>query len=148
MYVMILVSLNWYKCKRGEQTAETIHLIKENRKKIVSLIAYPTIYFVLLLFPLMNRIESGIHREKPNLVLWYLSGIAYPISGGVIGIAYALDRETRRRLTWSHLRAAFQQWTTGGNLKEYPLTYAEGEDGEESAERKPLLTASSTLMNA
>ena len=147
MYAAIIVSLYKHKLKknwRSAETAETVHLMAENRKKIVSLIVYPSIYFVLMIFPLINRIESGKYRNRPTLVLWYLAAISYPLAGGVLGVAYALDKETRQRLTWAHFRGAIRQWTMRDSLKEYPITHDLEEEalnnGEEEEEKKGLLS--------
>ena len=126
MYVIILVKLIWknYSMKKWhrEVTAETQHLLGVNRRTSMSLIAYPLLYFFLGIFPLMNRIQNGIDPEHPVLALWYMAALAFPLTGGLIGIAYALDVETRQRLTWVQIRAAFRQWKEKDSV-EYPVTY-------------------------
>ena len=140
MYAAIIASLYKHRCRKSwdnETTAETMHLNEENRKKIVSLIAYPIIYFVLMQFSMMNRVENGINPITPNIVFWYFAAICSPIAGAAVAAAYTLDQETRKRLTWPHIRSALRQWISRNDPQEYPVANVQEDENKE--ERKTLL---------
>jgi len=141
MYAGIIVSLYRHKCRKNwasETTAETKHLNEESRKKIVSLIAYPIIYFILMQFSMMNRLENKVHPNNPSIVFWYLSAICSPIAGGLLAVAYTLDKETRKRMTWPHIHSAIREWTTRSGPQEYPVANVQEEENND--ERKTLLS--------
>ena len=132
MYIVILTCIrpNQWKYKPwGKKITEDTR--KENRKQAIRLVAYPSIYLFLSCFPLMNRIQNGVERGEPSLAFWYMSAVMFPLAGGLIGLAYALDPETRKRLSCAHCREALKQWRKD-ECKEYPVT----EDLEESLPTK------------
>ena len=134
MYVFIIISLKWGVCSKhkywgqGKATTKGKDLLETNKHNTYSLLTYPLIFLVLEIFPLMNRIQNAAHHNQPSLVFWYMSALAFPLTGGLIGIAYALDARTRRRLTWPHVRLAFTDWTKKDKCSEYPIEYVEGDD--------------------
>ncbi len=128
MYVIILILIrlnmdqnNPWKKKISLEIRKEYHMIA------IRLIAYPFIYLLLSTFPLMNRIQNVIELGQPRLVLWYMAAIAFPLAGGLIGLAYALDPDTRKKLSRAHFQAALREWKKEDNCEEYPV-HSESEE--------------------
>ena len=128
LYVTILVKIHWYdprkyKVSKHKDDAEQIH--QEMSKEIWSLIWYPFIYFMINLIPLINRIHGLAQHNNPNLVLWILTALLFPIQGGFIALAFTLDPDTRKRLTAVQIRAAAKELCqkSGKVVKEYPAEH-------------------------
>ena len=122
MYIIVLICIRPNRRRKlAWEKKMTEEDWKKNRKHAIRLVAYPFIYILLSCFPLMNRIQSGIERGRPSLVFWYMSAIAFPLAGGLIGLAYVLDPKTRRRLTRAHFQAAFREWRKTDECSEYPI---------------------------
>jgi len=60
---------------------ETKQKLKMMKSELLSLAAYPLIYAILNIPPIINRIYSSRNPEDPSLVLWYLSGLFGPLHG-------------------------------------------------------------------
>ena len=97
--------------------------------ELLQLIAYPLIYFLLNVFPFINRTYNLTHAE-PSLALWYFAAMANPTIGAWIALAFALDPATRKRLTWPEVRAAGMELCGKYTVvEEYPFdTTASGEE--------------------
>ena len=67
---------------------------------------YPPLFLFIELIPIANGIYDFILPHKPILALWILAHITTGLSGGCLAIIFTLDPYTRKRLTWSHIRAA------------------------------------------
>jgi len=81
-------------------------LLKEEVKRML---AYPLIYLVLSICPLIFRIDNASHKhDSTNYPLLVLTVIFGPLQGACNAIAFALDNETWRRLTWTEIKLAFQ----------------------------------------
>ena len=92
------------------------------QKEIRPLIWYPLIYLVLNIFPLINRIHDSIDGDNPEVALWILHALFFPLTGVFIALVFILDHETFRRLRWRHLQAAARELCSGGNdVREYPI---------------------------
>ena len=96
---------------------------KHNRKilknEILPLVWYPIIYLFFNSFSLISQIYQAIHPNSPSIFLTYLRVISSPLRGAVVALAYALDRETRKRLTPSHFRALYRECCHGNKIREY-----------------------------
>lgn len=110
--------------KAGLETSQ--HVDKVLKAEVHNLLVYPVIFIILFLPLIANRILSWAEPGKPSLVLWYLSGICQPLVGIIFVLAFTLDADTRRRLNWAHLRAAFRNYHSKKVVSEYQL-------GEEEA---------------
>ena len=102
--------------------------VRENLKReIFSIIWYPVIFILFNIFSLINQIYSTInpnpeHLPEGYIVLLYLHVLTTPLRGAFIALAFALDRETRRRLRVSHCRAACLEWVRRKEtVKDYTL---------------------------
>ena len=125
LYIIILVTMRktnreWTK----NPTEYSKELKKQASREVIPLMAYPLIFFILSIPPLVNRIHNLVSPDNPSLGMWYASALSFPLEGGLIAIAYSLDPETRKRLNWANIRAAF-----GGCVKketaEYPVEYVD-----------------------
>jgi len=134
MYIIILVCIRPHKKKYTSWEKKVPEETrKENRKQAIRLVAYPCIYLFLSSFPLMNRIQSGVEQGEQSLAFWYMAAAMFPLAGGLIGLVYALDPETRKRLSCSHFRVGLREWRKK-EVNEYPVM----EDLEESLQvRQP-----------
>lgn len=90
--------------------------IRENLKReILSIIWYPIIFILFNIFSLINQIYTTIHPDPKDLpaaysVSIYLRVLTSPLRGAFIALAFALDRETRKRLRLTQCRAACLEW--------------------------------------
>lgn len=116
LYVVILVKLFHTDKKQTKNQADVIR-----KKDLLPLIAYPLIYFLLNIFPFINR-AYNFKSNEPNLVLWYFAALANPSTGAWIALAFTLDPGTRKRLTYAQLQAAVRDMCGGEKpVKEYDI---------------------------
>ncbi|XP_033118237.1 cyclic AMP receptor-like protein A isoform X2 [Anneissia japonica] len=78
------------------------------KQDIKPLKAYPFIYLVLSIFPLINRIQNAANPDNPVFGLVLLHAICSPLQGVFNAIAYGLDKETISRLSWPQINNAFK----------------------------------------
>ena len=126
MYTIIIVKINCYDKRRWNRRYDDAVYMKLN-KEIRSLLVYPLIYFIINVFLLINRIY-GItpYSENPSLALWFLSGLTFPLKGGIIALAFTLDRNTRKRLKPAFFKAALKDLFCKSEKKrvmEYPIEH-------------------------
>ena len=102
--------------------------IRENLKReILSIIWYPIIFILFNVFSLINQIYTTIHPDPKGLpaaysVLIYLRVLTTPLRGAFIALAFALDKETRKRLRVKQCRAACLEWVKRREtVKEFTL---------------------------
>ena len=120
LYVIVLVKLHRTKRRwtgtfdqQGKKTQELM------AQEMLSLIAYPLVFFLLNITPFINRIHNLADPQNPNIVLWFISAVLFPLQGGVIAIAFCLDPETRKRLNLPNFKAAFMTFGKNKVVKEY-----------------------------
>ena len=135
LYVIILVLITLYcmvilklYCGKKSRFMERNNLETETErqqvmKEVISLLAYPLIYFILNIPPLINRIHGVVEPDNPLPVLWFLTGIFFPLQGGVVAMIFSLDSETRKRLTWANFKVAFSHiyHSRETSVREYPV---------------------------
>ncbi len=116
LYIMILVKMlrDW----NTSPSPETSLHMKQIKKDLIPLIAYPLIYFLLNILPFINRIYNSISPD-PNIVLWYFAALANPSIGAWITLAFTLDSTTRKRLTPSRIAAAIEEFHGNKSVNEY-----------------------------
>lgn len=119
-YLFIVISVTRQKHRwTGRYDPEAIKIREQMRKEVWPLLFYPIGLFVLNIFPLINRIQDSIHDSQPVYTLWLLHAIFSPLQGGYIALVFTLDRETRRRLTFSNLSAIL--FGRESTVREYPV---------------------------
>lgn len=122
LYIIIIVKVQCTGRKwRGQYDPNKEPMIKQMRKEVRPLIWYPLIYFILNIIPFINRIHNLVRPNNPELVLWVLTALTYPLTGGLIAIAFTLDPETLRRLKWANIKAAFHELCHNKPIEEYPI---------------------------
>ena len=98
---------------------------KKAQKYIISLLAYPVIYFLVNIFPFINRIYERFNPATPSPVLMLLNGMFFPHQG--LGIAIVFLLSIRNRLSIANFRAAANEWCHKTQIKEYPFNDDETE---------------------
>ena len=124
LYVIVLVKLHRDKQQwTGKVDPQSTKTKERMSKEILPLLAYPLIYFLLNIPPFINRIHGAVKPDNPAPALWFISGILFPLQGGVIALAFSLDPGTRKRLTPANFRAAFSELCRSKKrtIKEYPI---------------------------
>lgn len=85
------------------------------------LLVYPIIYFFLTLPLVVTRVQSWIAPSSPLVPLWHITAISFNMHGAAISLAFLLEPDTRRRLTWTHLRAAIRNYNSKGGVAKFPV---------------------------
>lgn len=85
----------WYGIYNPNQQQSELRL----KNEVKPLIWYPIVYLMLTMFSLANTIDITIEPEKATDVLWYLHVITSPLKGAFIAVVYALDSDTRKRIS-------------------------------------------------
>ena len=142
--LIILYALILYKLHRtrrhwvGRYDPTTERVKEQTRTEVTPLIWYPIIYLLLNIFPFINRSHNIARQNEPNLVLWYLQAITYPLVGAFVAFPFLLDPETRRNLHWSSFKgAASQLCERDGGVHEYPIKQG---DNDDKVEEKQMMT--------
>ena len=102
----------------GRYDPETKRRREQEQKEVQPLLWYPLIFLILNIFPLINRIYDST-GNPPILALWILHAIFSPLKGGFIAVVYTLDKETRKRLNCTQIKAALCGDKT--SVSEYPV---------------------------
>ena len=122
MYVVVVIKLKYVRKKSignlNSQYGQAKNITMEGIKPLLS---YPLIFFLINIFPFINRIHGAINPENPEVALWFLSAILLPLQGGFIAVSFSLDPDTRRRLKMVNFRAAFTECFREKKVKEYPI---------------------------
>lgn len=104
----------------GNYDPNAQRLQKRMQSEIRPLLAYPIIFIIVNIPPFANRITNTVRPEDPELVLWIISGIVFPLQGTLVMLAFALDPETRKLLTVAQFVAACRRLFLGeGGVAEY-----------------------------
>lgn len=94
------------------------------RSEVGPLLWYPVFYSLLNLFSVANQIDVAVDPTNTVIALWYLHVLTSPFRGATIALVYALDSDTRRRLTWTQLKTAVYLLCKGDNINEYSVINA------------------------
>ena len=118
LYIIIIVKI--CRRRRSEQGNDpnSSQLTKLMLSEVVTLLAYPSVYFILSLPLLLNQVYKSFEPSKPKLLLWYFSGIALPLHGFFTAVIFTSVTACRQRVTWTKLRARARQ---DSMVQEYPV---------------------------
>ena len=86
---------------------------------------YPVVFFLVNMFPTINRIQNAADPNNPVFALYLLQALSDPLFGAVIAIVFVLDGETRRSL-----KDAFGDKTGGKQSSTTSDIEKEGQDQE------------------
>lgn len=90
------------------------------KREVCPLLWYPVLYNILNVFSVANQIDVAVNPSNTVVALWYLHVFTSPFRGAVIALAYALDSDTRKRLTWMQLKTAVCLcWRGDNNIDNY-----------------------------
>lgn len=124
LYVIILIKVHRNR-KRwvGSYDPNSDRVRGQIQEEVIPLIWYPLIYLILNVIAFINRIQNLANRDQPNLGLWYLHALTYPLTGGLIALPFTLDPSTRRRLHWASIKLAAKELCYGEDMDivEYPI---------------------------
>lgn len=133
LYILIIAKI--YRQRKVLSGTDNPHASKVVRKimsEVLSLIAYPLIYFVLTLPLLLNRIHASINPEEPSLTLWYLAALTFPLEGACTGFVFTFNTLVCRRTTWIELRSqtgrTLSRKESQHKITEYPMKTDEVSD--------------------
>ena len=90
---------------------------------------YPIIFIIVNFFPLVTRIAEASKNHQLIFILGILHSLCIGFQGTLIALALALDKDTRRDLKCSRIKAAFIQTCTTcskrrQSVNQYPLQHA------------------------
>ena len=112
--------------KKGKEWAGKYdpHIIRAKGRmqaEVHPLFVYPTVLIFLNTLTFVSRLYGITHRDKPTpLEILYPSFILYKLQGVFMTMAFALDKETRRKLKRREMMAALKRLATKNNeVKEY-----------------------------
>ncbi|KAI0217313.1 hypothetical protein LSAT2_030832 [Lamellibrachia satsuma] len=93
------------------------------KEDVKPLRAYPFVYLVVSLFPLINRIQNAVSDESVFfLVLMHV--LCSPLQGALNAIVFGLDKDTRSRLTISQIKAMLQARADRSTIREFPIAHS------------------------
>ena len=113
---------------------------KTLRNELRTLISYPIIYLLLSTFSFISLIYRAAAPSSPSPVLPYFRVLTSPLRGAFIALAFALDKNTRSRLTVAHCRAVCLecvQKQPQAELMESTTLYSEREESINYDSSKP-----------
>lgn len=121
----IHINVIMYNLRRNRSSA--VRMLDNFKNDIKTLRAYPVVYFIFNVFPIVNRIQNAVKstpdQEGYIFALLWLQSMSDPLFGGAICITYVLDTRTRSSLTRKHFEEAFQRWKKKrASIKEYSFS--------------------------
>jgi hypothetical protein len=122
LYVIVMVKL--YHTKRKWTGTIDQHEKKTQEKwikEMLSLVAYPLMFFLIVIPAFINRIHGAVHPGNPEPVLWFIAAVFFPLQGGAVALVFSLDPETRKRLTLANFKTAFRNFCKSTEVKEYKI---------------------------
>ena len=88
---------------------------------IGTLKAYPFVYLLLSIFPLILRIHNAFTDEGDDIYwLWILTVLTAPLQGAVNAIVFGLDPDTRKKLNFNQIKLAWASRFQASAIREYP----------------------------
>jgi len=118
IYIVLIVGLTLYvimfiyifvKLKRSFYTDDRNkrQQLKLMRQELLSLVAYPALFFVLNIPIIVNRIHGSLKPTEPSIALWYLSSIAGPLQGIVSVLTFTLATKWWKNVSKAKFKASF-----------------------------------------
>ena len=122
LYIMVLCKLKQARRKwTGSYNPHTQQLKEVANSKIIPLLSFPLIFFILNIPIFINRVNELANRD-PSVPLWFISSALFPFEGGAIAVAFSLDPQTRQRLTVANIKASFRDFTRSHDVvSDYPI---------------------------
>lgn len=110
------------------------------RKEIKQLIWYPIIFIAINIIPAIHRLYAVNRQDDP--VLLCISAFIAPLQGVFITLAFVLDPETRKRLTWIQIKGAIIEMCNKTDIQDYPVleTHSDSFYLDDDDEKKEIST--------
>jgi len=108
--IMIILYLHMiFVVKRRTRNSESVYGDDSQRRvldELKPLRAYPFIYLLLNIFPLINRIQNAASKDPlhPEFALTLLHVISISLLGAVNALIFGMNRQTLREFQWSNFR--------------------------------------------
>ena len=114
VFVLVMVHIFWKLHKSKGIRHSSTHEMTSFEKDVQVLRIYPIVYFILNLFPIINRMHNAIASDgengKHNFVLLLLQSFTDPLFGVTIAVIYAFDNRTRQLFNRKSISRAFHGW--------------------------------------
>ncbi|RDD39779.1 G-protein coupled receptor 1 [Trichoplax sp. H2] len=101
----------WTGCHERER-----ELMRENVKPLM---AYPLVYLLLSIFPLVNRIQNTVQPDNASFTLYLLQIVSSSLKGAGNAIVFSMDKETFKHLNLADLRNAWSHRCSKSVVREY-----------------------------
>lgn len=124
LYILVLIKLEY---NRRKWTSTLDPQAQKNHEKalkneVLSLLAYPVIFFASNVLLLIVRIHALVEPLNPEPALWFIGALT-PLSGGLVAIVIVFDKETRKNFKWANLKTAILSFgRKRGDIKEYNIS--------------------------
>ena len=135
LYIIIFCKLRG-KSKRWKGIANDMdeHRYKILKSETFYLLVYPIIDFILSTPLLIARILGWADPVHPvPAALLYIAIISVSLQGAATALAFMLESNTRQRLRWSHIRAAFKNYNSKKGISEYEVEVTEEAESTKEA---------------
>ena len=106
MFTYIFVKLKKSTYTNDRNKRQQLQLV---RQELLSLAAYPALFFVLNILIIANRIHGSFKPREPSLVLWYLASLAGPLQGIVSVLTFTLATKWWKNLSKAKFKASFMR---------------------------------------
>ena len=132
MYFVVYASIRKRRQYFGAFDPKKEQETKRMKKEIAPLIWYPFLFLLLQIPPTFNRVAE-LTTDQPIVELWFFHALFSPLQGGLICVAYALDPETRARLSRCSCRSTLTQcFSSDSIVEEYPAVKGYSDSATES----------------
>ena len=132
VFIFVSTVIVAYKLRTmSESVVGTFDSSYERRQKSIkdavrTLRLYPIAYFLVILFPTINRIQNALHGSQGHdayvFALVLLHSLTDPLDGAVITLVFVMDKRTRHHLTWKAIRDAWiRKFQTKVEIHEFHL---------------------------
>lgn len=122
IYIIILYKIAKDRHKwEGKYDPNSQQRKEQMQKEVRPLIAYPLIYLLINVVPLINRIHNIALPRDPELTLWILTALLFPLTGGFMALAFTFDSQTLQRLKMDQIYAALRDCCNKRTVREYPM---------------------------
>ena len=129
MYVMVIVTIS--KQNKGYTALiEPQRQVEYERslKEIKQFRWYPVVLSLVNIIPLTARVITDVNPDWNLFTLWVIAAIIQALQGGFLALIFALDPDTRKRLTFSQIKAAFiHNVMNVEDTVEYPIITADSD---------------------
>ena len=150
LVIISLVTVHWRKKKWvGDYSPQSSLVHQMIEKEIRPLVWYPLIFLLINIVPLIRRAYSVHDKDETFFfVLTAIQVVVYRFQGILIGLAFALDPETRKKLNLIEIRASLARYCSNRHMiEDYPVENGLSDSKDPYSDPAGLLTPKSPLVN-